>query len=174
MNSYRATPTAFLSVAGFLLALAVVLVFVLATLPSLPPVVASHFGADNLANGQMTRDDYRNFMLLFTLGIPLLACLPLAWLPARFPRLVNIPDRDYWLGPEQRASSLLFFRRHALRLATLVVLFMGAVHGLILQANALQPAQLPLLPFLVMLLLFLGGVLWWSLALVRRFPRRPA
>ena len=174
MNTHSARPTAFLFLAGFLLALLVVLAFVLLTLPALPPVVASHFGADNLANGQMTRSRYRDFMLLFTLGVPLLACLPLAWLPARFPRLVNIPDRDYWLGPEQRDNSLLFFRHHALLLATLVVLFMGAVHGLILQANALQPAQLPVLPFAVTLLFFLGGVLWWSLALVHRFPRRPA
>lgn len=156
----------------FLCALVVSVFFILATIPQLPAVVASHFGADNLPNGAMSRAGYRNFMLLFTIGIPLLAGLPLAWLPARYPKSLNIPNRDYWLAPAQREATLAFLRQQGYRLSTLLVVFMALVHYTLLEANALQPPRLPMDIFLTVLLLFLGGMVWWTWSLTTHF-RKP-
>ena len=46
--------------------------FVISTTTSLPDRVASHFGAGGHANGYMTREGYRWFMLFFTVGFPAL------------------------------------------------------------------------------------------------------
>ena len=49
----------------------------------------------------MGREGYANFMAAISVGVPLLVALggSLArWLP---PGLVNLPNRDYWLAPDQ-------------------------------------------------------------------------
>lgn len=157
----------------FISALAVTVLLVLLTVPQLPPVVASHFGADNLPNGQMTRDGYRNFMLLFIIAVPLLASLPLGWLPARYPKTLNIPHRDYWLAEERREASLQFLRDQGDKLGTLLVVFMGLVHFTLIKANSMQPVQLPVTLFLTVLLAFLAGIAWWAYGLTSHF-RRPS
>jgi hypothetical protein len=157
----------------FITVLAVTVLLILVTVPQLPPVVASHFGADNLPNGAMTRDGYRNFMLLFVIAVPLLASLPLGWLPARFPETLNIPNRDYWLAPEHRKASLQFLRDQGDRLATLLVVFMGLVHFTLIKANSTQPAQLPVTLFFSVLLAFLVGMGWWAYRLTSHF-RKPS
>lgn len=155
----------------FLCALLGSLLFILATVPHLPPLVASHFAADNLANGAMTRESYRNFMLLFAIVLPLFASLSLTWLPARHPRALNIPHRDYWLAPEQREATLAFLRAQGFRLGTLLTVFMSLVHFILIEANASTPPQLPALLFFTGLLVFLAGVVLWSYRLIRRFRR---
>lgn len=164
MNSAR---TVFISV------LVVTVLLVLLTVPQLPPVVASHFGADNLPNGAMSRDGYRNFMLFFIMAVPLLASLPLGWLPARYPKTLNIPHRDYWLAPERREASLHFLRDQGYKLGTLLVIFMGLVHFTLIKANSTQPAQLPVTLFFSVLLAFLVGMGGWAYGLTSHF-RQPS
>jgi len=143
--------------------------FVLSTTASLPDRVASHFGAEGLANGYMTRKGYRWFMLFFTVGFPLLIVLAIAGLPRLIPQYTNIPNRDYWLAPERRAQAFDFLTTHALWFGCLLVLFICSVHWRVVQANDQQPPQLANGPFLMSLGLFLAALVVWIIMLTRQF-----
>lgn len=143
--------------------------FVLSTTASLPDRVASHFGAAGLANGYMTRAGYRWFMLFFTVGFPALMVLGIGWLPRLIPQYTNIPNRDYWLAPEQRAQAFNFLTTHALWFGCLLVIFICSVHWLVVQANTQQPPRLAHGPFLTSLGLFFAALLVWIVTLMRRF-----
>jgi uncharacterized membrane protein len=74
--------------------------------PALPPVMASHFGANGQPDAWTSR---AAFFGLFcgTMGLTLLALLTaplwLRWMPVR---LVNMPNREHWLAPERKAHTL--------------------------------------------------------------------
>jgi hypothetical protein len=143
--------------------------FVISTTESLPERVASHFGAGGHANGYMTRDGYRWFMLFFTVGFPLLIVLAITGLPRLMQQYTNLPNREYWLAPEQRAQAFDFLTTHALWFGILLVLFICAVHWLVVQANTQRPPQLANGPFLMSLGLFLAALVVWIIMLMRQF-----
>jgi hypothetical protein len=148
--------------------------YVVVTSGSLPERVATHFGGGGNANGWMSRAGYRVFMLGFAVGLPSALVWLVGWLPRVAPTMVNIPDRDYWLGPEQRAASLAFMARMACWFGCLMVAFMAAIHWSILRANAMAEPRLGNTEFLIILGGFLAAVGWWSFRMIRRFRRRPA
>ncbi|MGZ6375538.1 MAG: DUF1648 domain-containing protein, partial [Ktedonobacterales bacterium] len=81
--------------AVFILLLVASALFVWLTSASLPPVVASHFGASGVANGFMSRSVYLGFMLAVVVLVPTLVALSgqlARLLPAS---LVNLPNRQY-------------------------------------------------------------------------------
>jgi hypothetical protein len=143
--------------------------FILLTTASLPDRVASHFGAEGLANGYMTREGYRWFMLFFTVGFPALMVLGIGGLPRLIPQYTNLPNRDYWLAPERRAQAFDFLTIHALWFGCLLLLFICSVHWLVVQANTQHPPQLANGPFLMSLGLFLGALVVWTTILMRQF-----
>ncbi len=147
--------------------------FVVATTPALPPHVATHFGAAGLADGWMTRDGYRLFMLAFIVALPLWIVAALGFAPRLWPRRVNIPNRDYWLAEERREETLGFLLGHACRLGMLIEAFIAAMHYLLLAANAASPPRLSTPLFVAMLLGFLGGLGLWIAALYRRLRVNP-
>ena len=76
--------------------------------PLLPKVVASHFDVHGIANGWQTKQGFFEVLagttalsafLIF--GIPTMIGI----IPDQF---INLPNKDYWLAPEQRAASLEF------------------------------------------------------------------
>ena len=76
--------------------------------PLLPKVVASHFDVHGIANGCQTKQGFFEVLagttalsafLIF--GIPTMIGI----IPDQF---INLPNKDYWLAPEQRAASLEF------------------------------------------------------------------
>ena len=150
----------------FAVLLVVVGGFVATTTGSLPPSVATHFGGGYLANGWMGRDDYLVFSLTFSTLLPLVVAGIVGWLPRLFPHLVNVPNRDYWLAAERRALTFERLAISGVALGALLSFFMGGVHWLILQANALVPPRLPAREFWTLLIVFLVlltawiGVLW--------------
>lgn len=143
--------------------------FVLSTTTALPDRVASHFGAEGLANGYMTRAGYHWFMLFFTLGFPAFMVLAIGWLPRLIPQYTNIPNRNYWFAPERRALAFDFLTIHALWFGCLLVLFLCSVHWLVVQANAQHPPQLANGPFLLALGVFLAAIVVWTIGLYQRF-----
>jgi len=74
----------------------------------LPDVVASHFDKHGLANGLQTKQTFGEVFLGMTdlfaflvFGIPtIIAVMPR--------RLINLPNKEYWLSPEQWAASMRF------------------------------------------------------------------
>lgn len=155
----------------FLLLLGAGAGFVLATSAELPESVATHFGTAGRPDAHMTRDGYRLYMLLMAVGFPLLLVGAIGWLPRRFPRYTNLPRRDYWMAPERREQALALLARHALWLGCAVVVFVSAMHWLLLRANENTPPQLPVGPFLLLLAGFLGVAALWGIALYRAFQK---
>ena len=62
----------------------------------------------------------------------------------------------------------------ALLLGTLLSVFMGGVHWLILQANAMAPPRLPVQLFWTMLIAFLTAFAFWVWAFWSRFREIPS
>lgn len=147
--------------------------FVAVTSAWLPDSVASHFGAEGNANGYMTREGYRLFMLAFTIIFPLfvtgVVALGTRLVPTRY---VNIPNRDYWLAPERREQTLAYLTTHALRLGCVMVLFSAGIHWLVMRANASTPPRLENGLFLAVLGAFVVAIVAWIGALMWRF-RKP-
>jgi len=150
--------------------------YVVATLPRLPECVASSFGADGIAQASMSRAAYVALFGGLCLLIPLLLLAAFCWIPRRFPQHTNIPLRELWLAPENRAALHACMDRAGLVLAGSAALFFAAMHALILAANESEPAQLPQRTFFLMLGVFVavsvGTALRMSLAL-RKPPPRP-
>ena len=146
--------------------------FILLSGQSLPPVVASHFGAGGSANGYMSRGAYLGLMLVMTLVVPGVLAVGHR-LVGRVPRRrVSLPERDYWLAPERSAETFSFLRRHLSYLSALSAVFFCFVHWLVVRANALQPPQLSVSLFFGGLVAFLVAVAVWVAALLVRFRRR--
>jgi uncharacterized membrane protein len=136
----------------------------------LPDLVAVHFDAAGRANGFMTRTGCRDFMFASTLGMPLLIVIATTLLPRALPvSLINIPHRDYWLAPERARVSLVFLSEQGLWFGCILVLFLGSVDGLLVEANAVSPPQFPSALLLAMLILFFCAVGAWFLRMLRRF-----
>ena len=163
------------STAGALVSLICLTVFALAfivyTTRYLPDPVATHFGANNRANGWMTRNGYLAFMLGFLIGVPAFVSLVVGVLPRKFPQWTNVPNRDYWLAASRREESLSFLSAHGMRLACMIVMTMLGMHYTILVANHMQPPALPVPVFSAILIGFALALLWWIVRLYRRFPR---
>ena len=112
---------------------------VLATTAGLPPVVASHFAADGRANGWMSREAYAWMMALMSLVTPYVVWGAAAWLPRRWPRLVNLPFRDYWLAPERREATLARLGRMGLWMGLLSAALIAGIHVAVVLANRRVP-----------------------------------
>jgi TRAP-type C4-dicarboxylate transport system permease small subunit len=147
-------------------------VFIIYTTQYLPNTVATHFGADNRANGWMSRHGYVLFMLCFLIGVPAFISLVVGMLPRKYPQWTNLPNREYWLSAARREQSLSYLSAHGIRLACLIVMMMLGMHYTILVANHMQPPALPISIFSSILIGFALAVLWWIVRLYWRFPKR--
>ena len=137
----------------------------------LPDRVAGHFGIHGDPNGWMDRGGYLLSMGIAGLILASLAPL-LAFLTPRLPRnLVNIPHRNYWLGPKHIQATTDYLSGFALRIGWLGLLMVFGLHLLVVQANLEQPPRLSSAGLWTLMALFLTGVLASTVALVLRFSR---
>lgn len=140
---------------------------------ALPERVATHFGHDGLANGWMSNDGYRAFMLVLGTLVPLFVVLMAGLTPQLAGRTMKVPNPDYWLAPDRKAGTLAFMLSHACWLGSAMLLFFIGMHLLLLRANADVPPRLPEQPFYAMIVVLVIVVIVWAFALRTRF-RRPA
>ncbi len=159
--------------AVLILSVAAAALFVWISGHTLPEVVASHFDASGAANGFMSRGVYLGFMLALVVALPLVVALSGRLASVLPPRLVNLPNKAYWLAPERRAATLKALSQRTGWLAVLLLAFLCFVHWLVVQANASVTKELPQAPFIVGLALLLAGTLGWAVALHRRFGNVP-
>jgi uncharacterized membrane protein len=145
--------------------------FLFATLDRLPPQVATHFDAAGVPNDGMTRKGHALFLVGMGTGLPLFLIATFAWVRALGGKGCNIPHRSYWLAPERRQAAMDFILAWGLWLAVVMVVFMGALHWLILRANASQPPQLASGDLLLVVAGFLAAVIAWIVVLFVRFGR---
>jgi hypothetical protein len=147
--------------------------WVLVSAEQLPAVVASHFGADNRADGFMPHDGYRRFMLAFSVGFPLFLALMTGGLPRLIPQWINIPHRAYWLAPERRAATIDLLSAFGCALGCWAALLSAGVQLAVVRAHRVDPPVLPLDIFLPLLLGFLTAMALGIVWLYRRFRLPP-
>ena len=156
-----------------LVTLLLAVAFVFATGGSLLTVVASHFIAGGAANGFMPRGTFLRFTIALLVGLPLLIAF-LSSVTSILPvRLINLPNREYWLAPERQADTLAYLRKHGTRLSVILAIFLCFVHWLVLQANAHSPPLFPESQFFIGIGAFLVGLVTWLGGFIVHFGRRP-
>ncbi len=141
----------------------------------LPPQIASHFNLYGEADGWMGRGAALTLMGVVGVGLPLLIVAMMFVIRFLPTNAINLPNREYWLSPERRASTYSWLLRWTLWMACLIVLLMGALHVLVVVANRqpkphlFSPAAYALLGFFVL------SQLIWLVVLVRHFltPKEP-
>ena len=153
----------------FIIVLVVGAILISATTDQLPARIASHFGAGGVPNGWMDRNFYLLFMLAFAVLLPIVLVLSMGVLPRWIPAAINIPSRVYWLDPVRREATLDYLTAHACWLGSLVVVFITAIHFLLIEANATQPPRLPFQLFIAVMALFLIAMGLWTAALMLHF-----
>jgi len=156
----------------FLAATAANAAFILVTVPGLPDRVATHFGAGGVADGWMTREGYRLYLLAFAIGFTCFIVAMVGVVPRLFPAAVNVPHRAYWLAPERRAAAAAYLLAHACLLGVLIQATIAGAHWLVREANGVSPARLAAGPFVALLAAFFVLFSAWLVVLFRRF-RRP-
>lgn len=155
-----------------LMVIAAVVALIFATTDALPANVGSHFGPGGAADGFMTRDFYRWYMSGFATLLPMSIYAGIGWLPTRVPRLTNLPDKEHWLAPARREATLATLAGFGTAIGLWAALFIGGLHLLLLQANAVSPPRLPEGPFYGLVGAFVIGMIVLILAMRARFRRR--
>lgn len=139
----------------------------------LPNVVASHFDGRGAANGWQTK---QAFFTVF-LGVTVLCVLVgfgLASLIGALPmRLINLPNKQYWLAPEHREETLEWMKAYFGWFACALYVLVIVVYDYAARSNV-HPDHPPSVAGLVYtLIVFLTFVIFWLVRMFRRFLRPP-
>jgi uncharacterized membrane protein len=141
----------------------------LTSLVILPDRVAIHFGLGGAPDGwgsSLTST-------LMMLGIHILVFCLLYFSPRLLTEVpskwVSLPNRDYWLRPENRAQAVEKFRHRMWQFGTALFLFMFFASLLTIRANLSDPVRLDERLFLTGLAIFLAYAVSWTVALLRAF-----
>jgi len=141
----------------------------------LPQHVASHFNFYGEADGWMERQAMLILMGLVGTGVPLLivgGIFVIRFFPTA---IINLPNRDYWLSPERRASTYGWLLRSAQWMACLIVVLVSSLHVLVVMANRQPNPHLSSPAAYALLGLFILAEGIWLVVLVRHFlrPKEP-
>jgi uncharacterized membrane protein len=140
--------------------------------PLLPKVVASHFDLHGIANGWQPKQMFFEVLA----GTTVLSAFLVFGIPtmiAVMPSLINLPNKDYWLAPGQRAASLEFLSGwfawfgYAVYFV-IIVTFDYAMQMNLHSASGANPARLWYM--LAGLVVF---AIIWTIRLFGRFGRLP-
>jgi uncharacterized membrane protein len=158
----------------FALMLLFAILYVAATVGTLPPLVASHFDGSGYPNAFMSRRSYTKFVLAMSVGLPvaMVALLTMVYSNARD---MKLPNRDYWLAPERIGQTRSLLVNYAVWFGSTLVAMACYVHWLVLGAYRSVPPHLSNQLFgggLLAFFLITGG---WIVALLSAFrlPRSP-
>ncbi len=136
--------------------------------PRLPERMASHFDAAGRANGFLPKPAF------FILNAGVLALLSLVFLLtpillARLPnRLINLPNRDYWLAPERRDWALAKVQALSVGFGDAMVLFLLLVFRDVMRANLLEMPRLTMRIWFYLVSLAVFAIVW-TMRLMRTF-----
>jgi uncharacterized membrane protein len=158
--------------AVFLILLLAAALFINQTVGKLPTRVAVHFDQNGVASAFMDGVQYRRFILLFSVAMPIVL---VAFMSSAYSRAkdMKLPNRDYWLAPQRIARTRSFLVAHGIWFGSLLVALMSFMHWLILDANRQQPPTLSNQAMFLGLLVLLGCMLAWIGTLMIAFRRPP-
>lgn len=142
--------------------------------PLLPDRLASHFNAYGLPNGWMSK---QAFFIVYAAMI-LVAAVPEFFVPYSIAHTsnarVNLPNKDYWLAPDRRASTMAYFEKSFAWFGCALLLLEVCAMGLAIQANFSSPPRLPAVPMMGLVVVFLVYTVVWVILMMRRFSTVPA
>lgn len=140
----------------------------------LPGTMASKFDFGGNAVGMMAKDLFFA-IYLFVMLLLNVTFLVSSSLIAKLPdRMINIPNKDYWLSDERREKTKTEMRNHMLQFGMVGQIFTIAIIHAALEAN-LHPqdpttASWALLPMIVAFTVYVIG---WSAYLVVKYLKIP-
>ncbi len=137
----------------------------------LPDRVATHFNMDGIPDDTMTLFQYQIFISVFTILFPIFMCFMIGVLPGLIPTFANIPNRDFWFSPAQKQKTLNYLFSMGGVMGIVMALFFVGMNLVTVLANKNVPQQLPMVPFFILLGLYLLSVLIWVILLTLKFKR---
>jgi serine/threonine-protein kinase len=138
----------------------------------LPRQVAAHVALDGHTDQFLARDGYLALVIGSTVVATALVTGLLSSVVLRFPDLVNLPNRDFWLAPERREATGAAVSARAVWLGAIVSLFAFGLHLLVLRANRSSPASLDPSSVSAVIVAFLAAAGAW-LSNLRRYFGQP-
>ncbi|WP_431260064.1 hypothetical protein ACQ86G_07850 [Roseateles chitinivorans] len=142
--------------------------FILLASGSLPAVVVD----PSAAGKTWSRDAFVALSLGMGILVPAMCTWGVAFVARHFTGVLNMPNKDYWMAPERRASTLVMLGRWMWPLGLLIVLQQAGSTVMTLASVLHWPldARIPLaggVLWTAAMLAWVGGVLW-----VFRLPER--
>jgi uncharacterized membrane protein len=141
----------------------------IASLFILPSQVAIHFGIGGMPNSWASKEF--NAFIFIIIEIPLLVlCLySSSWILKMPPKLINLPNKDYWLIEENKARFTTILDSLMLEFGSALFIFLLCVELLSLKANLSNPVRLDEEIFIILFVAFLAYTTYWCMKLYRRF-----
>ena len=141
--------------------------------PLLPKVVASHFDQHGLANGWQTKQKFFETFAAVTLLSAFLVCGVPELIGIMPKQLINLPNKEYWLGPEQRAASMQFLNAWFAWFGCAVYAFIISAFDYAVQTNLRSPYGRSPARLWYALALFATFAVVWTRRFFGRFGRLP-
>ncbi len=125
--------------------------------PKLPQTVTFHFGLSGKADSWGDKTTFLKLDIIVTTLLTLLFIV-MSWLPGKFSAyMIMIPNRDYWLSPENKAQTLQRTSKFILRIGVLTLFCLRLLFHHIYDVNTPGLGQQQkLIYFWPGLLLFMG------------------
>jgi hypothetical protein len=136
-------------------------------------MVASHFDASGRGGNMMGRYAFESLMLGVTIGVPFLVFVVMAVAPSLAPTMLNIPNAAAWMAGPHTAEARSSLAARGAVMATLLAVFLTAVHVMVVAANQQTPPHLDNAQFITALVLFLLCMGAWTISLMAYFRRGP-
>ncbi len=139
--------------------------------PRIPEILGSHFGKSGFVNAWQTKVIFFAVELtiivlatFISFGVPrLIAAMPAS--------TINLPNKDFWLGPERREDTIAFLGSQMAWFGCALLAFLLIVMELVFRANLQRPPRLNTGAFVPAILGFLAFSTAWTLRLVFHFYR---
>lgn len=140
---------------------------------ALPELVATHFGANGAPNGWVEREHFVTVMTIMVV-VPVVVIQGVGFLIGYLPpSLINLPNRDYWLGSDRRDETIARVRTAMLEFGNATMAFLLFVVWSIIDANKESGGARLGRGFAFGLLAFLAFVTLWTFFLVRPYLKLP-
>ncbi|MDA3799232.1 MAG: hypothetical protein PF692_09150 [Kiritimatiellae bacterium] len=145
------------------------LMYALFIAQSIETKIAVNFQLNGLPNSYQTPNEFMITQIILTFSMAFLFLL-LPWIIRKMPvKWVNIPNSKKWLTGEERDKSLKKIDFMLILLGVVMLYFFTAMNVVVYAANISTPMELPILPFICVVLIFLGFLTTWTIKLYKMF-----
>ena len=143
------------------------LILMAVSLAILPDRVAIHFGDGGQPDSWATKEF--NAAIFLVLEVPFfLLFFYSSRLTLGFPsKLLNVPNKDYWLQEGNRALFQQKFGRYMAEFGVAIFVFFFCISYLAIRANLSEPVKLNEAAFMIVFTAYILYTLWWLMRLVR-------